>query len=146
MREDARLAEANRGIWHVRSEEQIAREAPWEIDRRAFEGLYHYRPIGGENWPDMEARVRPFRHTLRWAYDGKTVVVVTHGQWLLVWQKLVHHWTIEEVIRRYEAEEVVADASVLRYHGDFDPETNRHVLLHNPATDYIIPWQEKLAV
>lgn len=46
----------------------------------------------------MEARVRPFRHALRWVYDGKTVVVVTHGQWLMVWQKLVHHWSIQDKI------------------------------------------------
>lgn len=142
--EDARLAEANRGIWHVRSEAQIAREAPWELDRRAFEGLYHYRPIGGENWPDVEARVRPFRHSLRWRFPGKTVVVVTHGQWLLVWQKLVHHWTIEDVIRRYQQEEVVANASVLIYHGDVEPKTGKYILRHDPATDYIVPWQGKI--
>lgn len=54
IREDERLAEASRGIWHVRTEDEIRREAPWEIDRKQFEGLYHYRPIGGENWPDVE--------------------------------------------------------------------------------------------
>lgn len=142
--EDARLAEANRGIWHVRTEEQIAREAPWELDRRKFEGLYHYRPIGGENWPDIEARVRSFRNSLRWRFPGKTIIVVTHGQWLLVLQKLVHHWSIDEVIRRYETEEVGANASVLLYHGDFDTETGKHVFRHDPATDYIVPWQVKI--
>ena len=48
--EDPRLAEAQRGIWHVATREEIAQVMPWEIVRREREGYYHYRPPGGENW------------------------------------------------------------------------------------------------
>lgn len=143
IQEDPRLAEADRGIWHVRTEEQVRIEAPFELDRREFQGIYHYRPIGGENWPDIEIRLRIFRNMLRAHYSGKTVVVVGHGQWLLLWQKTVHRWTIDETVARYLRDDIVANASVLIYRGETDPD-GRHRLVHDPATDYIVPWQSKL--
>ena len=136
-REDERLAEANRGIWHVRTEARIAIEAPFEIDRRKFEGLYHYRPIGGENWLDIEGRIRSFRNSICKCYPNQTIVVVTHGFWLLLWQKLVHRWSIEEALEKYQAGAVVDNASVLIYHGTV--VKGRSVLTHDPATDYIRP-------
>lgn len=143
IREDERLAEASRGIWHVRTEDEIRREAPWEIDRKQFEGLYHYRPIGGENWPDVEGRVRAFRQSLRCRYPGETVVAVTHGHLIMLWQKLVHGWTIEETVARYERHEFARNAAVLLYHGETRGE--KHMLTHNPAEDYVVPWEGKIA-
>ncbi|HTK60156.1 MAG TPA: histidine phosphatase family protein, partial [Candidatus Baltobacteraceae bacterium] len=49
--EDPRLAEANRGIYHTYTEAEIASLCPKELARKKREGLYHHRPLGGENWP-----------------------------------------------------------------------------------------------
>lgn len=142
INEDERLAEANRGIWHVRSEIWMREHRPEEVERRELEGRYHYRPPGGENSPDIERRIRDFRKSMRRRFAGKIVVVVTHGNWLLHWQKRIHHWTIAEMLERYERSAVVENASVLIYHGVVVDDRGK--LVHDPKIDYIIPWHGKI--
>lgn len=62
--EDSRLAEGQRGIWHTMTKEKVFERFPEEIIRKEREGLYHYRPWGGENWPDIELRVHSFLGTI----------------------------------------------------------------------------------
>lgn len=144
VREDALVAEADRGNWRVMTEQQMQEHMPWEVRRRQLDGPYHYRPAGGESWPDVEQRVRTFMRSIRTHYQGQRIVVVTHSNWLLCLQRLRNGWSTEEVIRRREAREVPANASVLIYRdGGPDPHrVNRRLLLHDPATDYVIPWKE----
>lgn len=134
------LGETNRGVWYVYTEEQIKREMPWEILRRKLEGDYHYRPVGGENWPDTEERVRAFRRRLRNGQSGDTVVIFGHGTWHLLWRKLLNKWDDDETMERYYKKDIVANASVSIYHGRFDPVTGWPILVHDPAKDYIVPW------
>lgn len=47
--EDPRLAEGQRGIFHTMTDAKIAMKYPEEVRRRNRDGLYHYRPPGGEN-------------------------------------------------------------------------------------------------
>ena len=61
--EDPRLAESQRGIWHTMTKDEIARFYPGELERKRREGLYHFRPLGGENWPDVELRIHSFMGT-----------------------------------------------------------------------------------
>src|SRR3989344_1938406 len=99
--EDPRLAEAQRGIWHTLTKAQMAEVMPWELERKEREGLYHYRPYGGENWPDVEMRIHSFLGTLNRDYSGQRVLIVGHGHWFILFQRLVHHFSIEEAVRRY---------------------------------------------
>lgn len=140
--EDERLAEANRGMWHVLSEDDIREKMPWEIRRRELDGLYHYRPPGGENWPDVELRLRDFRRSMRRRFPGKTIVCVTHGHWLLLWQKRIDRWTIDETVERYKQGIIVENASVVIYRDEI--VGGKHRLVHDPSRDYIVPWKGKL--
>src|SRR5690606_24656308 len=79
--EDPRLAEAQRGMWHTMTKDQVLQRYPEEIARKEREGLYHYRPWGGENWPDIEMRIHSFLGTLNRDCGGKNVLVVCHGHW-----------------------------------------------------------------
>ena len=99
--EDPRLAESNRGIWHVMSLEEVTKSMPWEVERREREGLYHYRPPGGENWPDLEIRIMHFVEWLNREYAGKRVLVVGHGTWLLVLERVLTRINIEEMFEIY---------------------------------------------
>lgn len=58
--EDSRLAEAQRGIYHTMTHDDIYDRFPEELERKEREGLYHYRPWGGENWADVELRIHSF--------------------------------------------------------------------------------------
>src|SRR3989338_316145 len=61
--EDPRLAEAQRGIWHTMTKEEIRLKYPEESRRKEREKLYHYRAPGGENGPDVELRIHSFLGT-----------------------------------------------------------------------------------
>lgn len=103
MYEDPRLAEAQRGIYHTLTKDQLALKYPEELIRKDREGLYHYRPPGGENWPDIELRIHSFLGTLARDYAGRRVCMVVHGNWLVLFQRLVHRFSINEAISKYKS-------------------------------------------
>lgn len=133
--EDPRLAEAQRGIYHILTSEQLKQHLPWELERRAREGFYHHRPLGGENWPDVELRIHSFLSTMNRDCEGKSVLIVVHGNWLILLQRLLQHFSIEEAIRRYH-EATYANASVTVFEGS---EMNGKSRLVERVTN-IVPW------
>lgn len=143
--EDPRLAEAQRGIWHTMTHAEIDQYYPGERVRKTREGLYHYRAPGGENWPDVELRIHSFLGTLARDCSGKSVLIVVHGHWHILFEKLIHHFSAEEAVRRYEQREEVTtegfrghmeNASVMIYRGYGGS-------LAGEAT-YHVPWKGKL--
>lgn len=134
--EDPRLAEAQRGIYHAMTRDEIALRFPEELRRKAREGLYHYRPPGGENWPDVELRIHSFLGTLSRDYEGQSMLMVVHGHWLLLFQRLIHHFSIEEAVKRYEAG-VFLNASVTLYCGITTNDHSRLVLFRENT----VPWK-----
>lgn len=134
--EDARLAEAQRGIWHAMTKDQIIARFPEEVVRKEREGLYHYRPWGGENWPDVELRAHSFLGTLGRDYADKKVLCVVHGQWLIVLQKLIHHFSIEEALEKYNSG-IFENTSVTIYEGEEKDGKSRLVL----KEENIVPWK-----
>lgn len=136
---DPRLAEAQRGIWHVMTHEQVAARFPEEIERREREGLYHYRPLGGENWPDVELRIHSYRNTLIQEYEGQRIVVCGHGNWANLFKRINQHLSIEEAMAEYKSG-VVENASVTIYEGRAVDGRPRLVL----TEENIVPWKGKL--
>ena len=145
--EDPRLAEAQRGIYHSMTREEIARHFPMELERKDREKFYHYRPWGGENWPDVELRIHSFLGTLARDCEGKNVIMVVHGHWLLLFQRLIHHFSIDEAMERYK-QGVFENASVTLYRGDppddagmwYDEEPHPYMRLRLVEKN-IIPWK-----
>ncbi len=137
--EDPRLAEAQRGIYHTMTRAQIKKKFPEELARKELEGLYRYRPIGGESWPDVEERIRSFQGTLEKKHENERVLVVTHGHWLILFQRLVHSFGIEEAKERYHMG-VVENASVAVYTGAPTEDVSWQDLFE----ESIVPWEGKL--
>lgn len=138
--QDPRLAEAQRGIYHTMTKAQIEERYPEELLRKKREGLYHYRPFGGENWPDVELRIRSFLDTLKSEHDGQSVLAVIHGHWLLLFQRLVHSRTIEEALEGYRRG-VVENASVTEYCSGKNPGSPIALILRK---ENLIPWEGEL--
>lgn len=134
--EDPRLAEATRGIWHTMTREQIQQYHPLEFARKEREGLYHYRPPGGENWPDIELRIHSFLSTLSRDCGGKSVIMVVHGHWLILFQRLIERFSIDEAVARYE-QGTFENASVTIYEGRDIEGCNRLAKLCENVT----PWK-----
>lgn len=142
--EDPRLAEAQRGMYHCLTRKQLEERYPDELARKDREGLYHYRPFGGENWPDIELRIHSFLGTLARDYDGKRVLMVVHGHWLILFQRLIHHFSIEEALHRYH-HVVVKNASVTVYRGAgprWRPWRRDRLELE---TEHVVPWDGYVA-
>lgn len=137
--EDSRLAEVQRGIYHVLTEEEMAAQFPFEIERRRREGDYHYRPIGGESWADVELKAHSYFGTVARDCSGLSVLTVTHGNWLVIARKLIHHTSIDEALREFR-EDHTGNASVTIYRG---VEKNGKARLELEAYN-IIPWEGKL--
>ncbi len=143
MRIEPLLAELDRGIYSVLTDDEVGEKYPEEIRRKELVGLYHYRPIGGESWPDAERRVREFRRSVRCNFPLKRVAAFGHSHWLLLWQRIYHAWSIEETVEKFKRQEYVDNASVLIFRdGGHDEHSGRRVLLHNPECDYVIPWKD----
>lgn len=134
--EDFRLAEAQRGIYHTLNSEQVKQLYPNEILRRQRENLYHYRPWGGENWPDVELRIDSFLGMLNRDCEGEKVLIVVHGNWLVLLQLLLEHFSIEEALDRYH-NSVVENASVTIYNREIIKGRQRLIL----ETHNLIPWK-----
>jgi len=137
--EDFRLAEAQRGIYHTMTRQEIEKRFPEELKRKEREGLYHYRPIGGENWSDIKLRIHSFLETLNRDYDGDKVALIVHGHWLVLLQMLIEHFSVEEATRRYH-EAIVGNASVTVYRGVEIAGKSRLCL----DEFNIVPWLGKL--
>ncbi|MDO8467045.1 MAG: histidine phosphatase family protein [bacterium] len=137
--EDSRLAEAQRGIWHRMNKEKVCQLYPGEVERREQEDLYQYRPIGGENWPDIEMRIHSFRQSLFLEHDDEKVLAIVHGNWFNLFQKVNDGLTAEEVLHRYKLDNhgVVDNASVTIYRGKSVNGKPRLVL----EEENIVPWR-----
>jgi 2,3-bisphosphoglycerate-dependent phosphoglycerate mutase len=138
--EDPRLAEAQRGIWHTMTRNEMMWYHPGEFKRKKREGLYHYRPLGGENWPDIELRIHSFLGTLARDYDGQNVLIVGHGNWMILFQRLVDRFSIDEAVRRRE-KGWFANASVTVYEGVRRLNNSPRLVLKD---ENIVPWEGKL--
>jgi len=115
--EDPRLAEGSRGIFSELTAAEIAERYPHEEARKQKEGHYDFRPIGGENWPDVELRIHSFLGTLARDCEGDRVLIVVHGFWLHLFRRLVERFSVAQCVESY-AREGVANASVTRYRGE----------------------------
>lgn len=133
---DPRLAEAQRGIFHSNTIAEIEKYYPGEIQRRNLEGRYHYRPPGGENWPDVEMRIRSFVETLCYENSGQKVLLLVHGHWMCLFQRLIQNISIEDAHYRYENIGPVENASVTIFKGIDEGGRSKLVL----DEENIVPW------
>ncbi len=75
---DNRIREKEFGIFHGIDPKEVRRRHPEEYDCRMRDGPYWHRPLGGENYVDVEQRLYCFLDKLVRDYHGKEVLVITH--------------------------------------------------------------------
>lgn len=133
---DARLAEAQRGIYHSMTKEQIAQKFPEELERKQREDLYHYRPFGGENWADVELRIYSFMDSLKNECDMQKVLIVGHGHWHLLFRRLLYKFSIKEALKTYkEKKPVFKNAGLTHYYRSGNGMA---------SFEELAPWEGKL--
>jgi broad specificity phosphatase PhoE len=112
--EDSRLDEWWRGIWHSYGKEKVEAEYPAEAALEKFEGRYHHRPPGGESGPDVELRIRSFITDLRLFYENQRILIVGHGNWIILFQKIIEGLSVDEAVKRMKIH-TVRNASIHSY-------------------------------
>ena len=130
--EDSRLNEKWDGIFHELSKSDIEKYYPEQICLKNLNGYYHHRPPGGESCPDVEIKIRSFLNDP--TLSGKDILVVGHGRWFIILQKLLHGLTVEEFLKLKQREQ--ENCSVTDY------------LLNRPIFHTIVnsftPWKGQL--
>lgn len=86
---EERLREHEPGalLWVAPAE--VEARFPVEAHRRALEGEYYYRPLGGESWADVTLRLSSVLATIYRDHPGGRVLVVTHSTAILCFRKLL---------------------------------------------------------
>ena len=67
--------------------------------------------------------------------------MVGHGHWFILFQRLVHRFSIDEAMRRYK-EGVFKNTSVTVYQGVLENGKSRLQLID----ENIVPWEGKIAL
>lgn len=97
---DSRLNEYFHGIWNTVPHNRIAELYPEEASIREREGLYYYRPPGGQNGQDVDLMIQSFIQTLKIDHDGQTILIAAHGNWLLLFWRIMFNLTPNDFIAR----------------------------------------------
>lgn len=105
-RRDSRLNEKWDGIFHDLTKEEVQARYPDQLRLRKRTGYYLYRAPGGESCPDVEVRIRSFNQDVLATAQNPNccVLVVGHGRWHLIFQKVLRNWTVGEFLRRKKEE------------------------------------------
>lgn len=96
---DERLRERNFGIFHGLTDKEIKKRDPTAYDNWNRLGRYSYRPPGGENYPDVERRVKTFLEELSKNYGGKNILVLTHQITQKMFKKVLEDLNEEKVLK-----------------------------------------------
>ena len=98
IKETSLLDEAQFGIYHYHSSQALNALYPKERERQKHIGYYHYRPFGGENWADIELRVRMLMMELERDWSGKKVLLVGHGNLFAAFRRVIEGISTEEML------------------------------------------------
>ncbi|MBI2057929.1 MAG: histidine phosphatase family protein [Candidatus Yanofskybacteria bacterium] len=130
---DSRLDEKWDGIFHELSKKELEQRYPDQIRLRKRSGYYHYRAPGGENCPDVELRIQSF-FSDPLIVNANHVLIVGHGRWFFILQKLIHNMTVQEFIELKEKEDC-PNCSITEY---FNPPS------HRGLPESVNPWKDKI--
>jgi 2,3-bisphosphoglycerate-dependent phosphoglycerate mutase len=115
VRVEERIRERELGVFDGLTMPGREQKYPGEWERLQREGPYYYRPLGGENYPDVALRVHSFLNSLRRVAVGQHVLVVSHAVVILVFKKILEQLTEKELIKGVSTSEAVRNCSVSRY-------------------------------
>jgi 2,3-bisphosphoglycerate-dependent phosphoglycerate mutase len=113
---DDRLVDRQLGALEMMTRAAIARDHPDEPGRLDADGVYRYRPPGGENFRDIAERLSAFLADLNRDHAGERVVVVAHDSVVLMTRYVIEglDW---DAVAAVEAESNVLNASITRFDG-----------------------------
>jgi broad specificity phosphatase PhoE len=85
---DERLVERDFGNLSGRSWEQIKSDPSWTVQNEETSQNYDYSPFGGETSEDVKSRLLSFLENLKKEYQGKKILIISHGGVLKFMQRM----------------------------------------------------------
>lgn len=153
---DARLNEADRGIWAQLDHAVIKKRYPEEVERRSAIGWFWYRPLGGESWQDLIIRAKSWSEMLDQTivfsddptfFEREVVIIaVTHGNWHRGFRIGVLGEDREKIVGHDSMlDEPIDNASVSIYRQVTEEASDgRYSAPHWELENYLIPWMNQL--
>lgn len=84
VRYDERLRDRETGAWEMLTEAALHRKYPEDIARREHVGHYYFRPPCGENFPDVQLRIRSVLAEALPDAAGRHLLIVAHDAVVLM--------------------------------------------------------------
>jgi broad specificity phosphatase PhoE len=111
---DGRLSDRGMGDLELMPWSAIAGAYPVEPDRLASEGVYYYRPPGGESLADVADRVLALLGDVNRRYGGQRVLIVAHDGIVAVLHYLIDRPSLTD-FAAHLGENPAANASITRW-------------------------------
>ena len=90
---DPRLRDVNLGSYNGGSKDKFCSDFPDSMER------FKKVPPGGENWEDVRRRMMDFIEDVKKRHKGKKVLIVSHGDPLLILQGTIEGWSNKKILR-----------------------------------------------
>ncbi|WIM93324.1 histidine phosphatase family protein [Actinoplanes oblitus] len=114
---DERLRDRELGVLDLLTNAGVRARFPDEAVRRAHLGKYYYRPPGGENWADVQLRLRVLLRELREDHPGGRILLFAHEATVWLVRALAEELAEPELMA-LTRNEAIANCSVSSWCGD----------------------------
>lgn len=122
---DERLRDRETGAWEMLTEAALRRKYPEDISRREHVGHYYFRPPSGENFPDVQLRVRSALAEALPAAAGRHLLIVAHDAVVLMLRMILDPFDEAAFLDLWARQGAVGNCAVTRWEADHTARPTR---------------------
>lgn len=130
---DERIRDRETGAWEMLTEAALRRKYPEDIARREHVGHYYFRPPSGENFPDVQLRIRSLLGEALPAAAGRHLLIVAHDAVILMLRMILDPLDEAAFLDLWTRHGAVTNCAVTRW--DLDSATRPPRLRLTQAND-----------
>jgi len=132
---DERLRDRETGAWEMLTEAALRRKYPEDIARREHVGHYYFRPPCGENFPDVQLRIRSVLAEALPFATGRHLLIVAHDAIVLMLRMILDPLDEAAFLDLWTRQGAVTNCAITRWEADPTAWPSPYRLTHaNDAT------------
>jgi isoleucyl-tRNA synthetase len=137
------VTDARIGEWNVGPEFEAQIMDEYFVTRNKSEDRYHYKAKDGESYADVFARVGEFLYDLESKYQGKTILIVTHGGAARAMEYVAHGFAYDTLFQTTRDYRNFNNAETREITFVPLPHNNEYELdLHRPYIDDVVLYKD----